>query len=415
MTQREINFPDVLGGCESAQAWEHRRTEILELFASKEYGKRPNLDYQVTWEEETRERVAELSAVHIHTNLTVSTKLGAYSFPVTVFLPEREEKVPAAVLICSQEKIKKPMNLPPEFAGKKPEELAGMLDAMLKKFGIEMEGGNLLASMMPTNTDENGNKMVGSKPLLLDSEYDNGHWPVRRMMERGLAMIGFYAFDAEADDAKAYPSGLAKIFGTTAERAKDEWGVLAVWAFAASCVMDYVTTIPEIDTAKVGITGHSRCGKAALWCGANDTRFAAVMPNGSGCCGAALSRGKQGENIASIQAFFPHWFAPAYRNYIGKEMELPFDQHFLLAAVAPRILHVGSGSEDAWAHPAGEYYATVLAAPVWELYGNETFADDAPGEDGVEAAGKVGYHLRKGPHKLDTFDWECFCSHMMEK
>ena len=130
--------------------------------------------------------------------------------------------------------------------------------------------------------------------------------------------------------------------------------------------MDYVEQIPEIDAANVAVTGHSRCGKAALWCGANDERFRAVMPNGSGCCGAALSLGKTGENLASIQTFFPHWFAPGFRFYAGKENELPFDQHFLLAAVAPRILHVGSGSEDAWADPEGNN-----TAPVWRArHGN---------------------------------------------
>mgnify|MGYP000346836840 FL=1 len=105
-------------------------------------------------------------------------------------------------------------------------------------------------------------------------------------------------------------------------------GILSVWAFAAQCVMDYVEQIPEIDSSQVTLAGHSRCGKVALWSGANDERFHAVMANGSGCCGASLSLGKTGENLFSIQAAFPHWFAPAFLNYACKEKELPFDQHF---------------------------------------------------------------------------------------
>ena len=94
---------------------------------------------------------------------------------------------------------------------------------------------------------------------------------------------------------------LAAVFGTKKEaRAETEWGVLAVWAFAASCVLEYLLTLPEIDSSAIGVTGHSRCGKAALWAGVTEERFAWVMPNNSGCCGAAQLRGKHGENMASI-------------------------------------------------------------------------------------------------------------------
>ena len=109
--------------------------------------------------------------------------------------------------------------------------------------------------------------------------------------------------------------------------------------------------IPEINPVKIGITGHSRCGKAALWAGVTDDRFARVMPNNSGCCGTALLRGKHGENISSINLMMPYWFAPAFGKYVGREQELPFDQHTVLALVAPRLLHVASGSTDFWADP----------------------------------------------------------------
>ena len=35
-----------------------------------------------------------------------------------------------------------------------------------------------------------------------------------------------------------------------------------------------------------------------------------------------------------------------------------------------------------------------------------------PEENGIETAGNIGYHLRKGGHKLDTFDWICLWQHM---
>lgn len=424
MYQTEMKIPDVLEGCGSIEQWREKRERILADFAAIEYGKRPKLPYEVSWKELAREAVLELDATHLRAEINVKTELGGVTFPVTAFIPVSDEKVPAAVLICSQSKSPEPMKMPAQMEGKSAQEMMEMFSGMLKRFGVVMEQSpmEMLAGMAgqspsgaPAAGGNTGLGMPTPKPLDLDKDYDNGHWPVREMMKRGMALIGFYANDVEKDDASAFPSGLAKIFGTKEERAGSEWGILAVWAFAASCVMDCVPSIVEIDEKRVAVAGHSRCGKAALWCGALDERFAAVMPNGSGCCGVALSRGKTGENLASIQAFFPHWFAPAFKQYIGREGELPFDQHFLLAAVAPRLLQVGSGSEDAWADPDGEHCATCLASRVWELYGNDSFPEEKPGEDEMAVGGKVGYHLRKGPHKLDVFDWTCLAGHMMSE
>ena len=114
------------------------------------------------------------------------------------------------------------------------------------------------------------------------------------------------------------------------------------------------------------------------------------------------------EDIASIPKYFPNWYCGNYpKKYGGKEMMMDFDQHELLALVAPRLLCVASASEDHWCGQPGEWWSAKLASPAWELYGKKGLVAErfpAPGEKQQE--GSVSYHLRPGKHSLDPYDWD---------
>ena len=77
---------------------------------------------------------------------------------------------------------------------------------------------------------------------------------------------------------------------------------------------------------------------------------------------------------------------------------LPFDQHMLLALMAPRPLLVASAREDAWADPEGEFLALKAAEPVYKLYGKAgLIVDEMPPVNQLVGA-EQGYHIRPGPH-----------------
>ena len=172
-------------------------------------------------------------------------------------------------------------------------------------------------------------------------------------------------------------------------------------------MLDYLETDKAINAKHVAIIGHSRAGKAAVWCGAEDERFAMVISNNSGCGGAALARGKEGEKIANITTKFPYWFCGNYRQYADNEDKLPIDQHQLLGLIAPRLLYVASATEDQWADPKAEFKSCVLAGPVYALHGEKALESDImPPPDKAMMGGTIGYHLRTGKHDLAPSDWQ---------
>lgn len=239
----------------------------------------------------------------------------------------------------------------------------------------------------------------------------SGFWPAEALIARGYGIAVLQVGDLAPDDNARFREGVIRLFEGTASgsRPPDAWGALAAWGWGARRAMDYFETDPRIDARRIALVGHSRGGKAALWAGAEDERFAMVVSNESGESGAALSRRNFGETIARITQSFPRWFAANYSAFGGREEALPVDQHLLLALVAPRALYVASADEDLWSDPRGEFLSLVHSSPVFALWREPSIrAGDMPPLDRSLVAGRRGYHVRSGGHDLTLFDWERF-------
>lgn len=224
------------------------------------------------------------------------------------------------------------------------------------------------------------------------------------ILKRGYALVTAYYGDIEPDHPQGWHSGIRSVLGDTTRA--DNWGAIGAWAWGMSRILDYLQTEPAINAKRVIAIGHSRIGKAALWAGAQDERFVAVVSNESGEGGAALSRRWYGETVERINTSFPHWFCSRYKTYNKRVADLPVDQHELLALIAPRPLYVASADGDQWSDPKGEFLGAVHTEPIYQLFGKTGLGTTTfPGID--KPIGKtVRYHDRTGKHDVMDYDWE---------
>ena len=230
-------------------------------------------------------------------------------------------------------------------------------------------------------------------------------WALEQSIERGYAVATFYNGDVEPDQPDA-PGGIRRFY---AEANKSyDWGAIAAWAWGLSRAVDYLVTDKSIDPKHIAVVGHSRNGKAALLAGAFDERIALAIPLQAGCGGTAPSRGKTGESVKQINDHFPHWFNAEFKKFNDQPERLPFDQHCLVALMAPRPVLLPNAVEDAWANPEGQFEMLQRAEPVYKLLkAGKLGANEMP-KPGKLIYSKLGYYIRPGKHSMTKGDWTVF-------
>lgn len=176
-------------------------------------------------------------------------------------------------------------------------------------------------------------------------------------------------------------------------------GAMMAWAWGVSRLIDALETTPEasIDPDRLGVTGCSRNGKGALVVGAFDERIALTIPQESGAGGSSLWRMADVNHAAWLAAGSPPgqdvqtlsqivqenvWFSPSFSQFSSAATRLPFDQHMVMAMVAPRALFVVNNTSMYWLDREGSHVGASVAHYVWEALG----VPDAMG------ASQVGNH-----------------------
>ncbi len=388
---RSYTLPDVLAGPDGTPAatpeeWRTTsRPHQLRLLETSVYGRRlPAVAVHVVGDvDRTPATLADgVEATRLQARLRLGDALQAPTTDVLVYLPRVDGPVPVFLHL--------------NFKGNQAEHP----DPAIR----------LCAAWLP---DDPKSGIVEHRATEASRAVHSRRWPVETLLARGYGVATACYGDVFPDRADGRRESALVSLGrpVDGDLPPDEPGAIATWAWQLSRILDWLVTLPEVDVAKVIVVGHSRNGKAAVWAGACDERFAMVVSNESGCGGAARERRNYGETVEAITRRFPHWFCPAFRTYADRETDLPVDAHVTLAMAAPRPLYVASAIDDRWADPRGEFLAAVAASPVWKLFGLAALGTAEWPPVDMPVGKMVGYHVRSGRHDLLEEDWLRFADH----
>jgi hypothetical protein len=364
----------------SAKQWSSRRVELLHLFTLQMYGQMPQRPHAMRFKVYERDQPAFGGK--------------ATRTQVAILLNGHENGPRIELLLYAPIGIKKPaVILGMNFWGN---------EMVSKDPGIRISANwveSFKSPMVDLTCVSNHHATEGCRGM------DASRWPVEKILSHGYALATFYRGDLDPDRKDGFAQSVRSGYPEL-QKGDDNFSTIGAWAWGLSRALDFLQSDGRVDGHRVVVFGWSRLGKAAIWAGATDPRFAAVISNESGAGGAKLFRHGQGETIERLNDVFPDWFCRNFRQFNGEDTRLPFDQHEVLALIAPRPLYVASAMDDKNSDPLGEFLSAKAVRPVYILLGKSGLPVERWPPVDTPALGVVSYHVRTGGHDVTDYDWD---------
>ena len=248
------------------------------------------------------------------------------------------------------------------------------IEEVLLQFGPAHQGELRLSVMTPR----------GDQPLpVFLSNQSRGRQDVNTAIRRGYMVCIYKAGQPSEHRLDSDPS----------EQWRDlypqyDFGGLARWAWGATLAIDYLYTLPEVDRDKIGFEANSRYAKMAPIAAAFDQRIGAVVPSRGNFAGAIAFRHATAmfgnQRTDEGMRYYPQWFVPRFRFFIGREHKLPVDQNLLLALIAPRGLMLSQAYTEHQGNPWAIEQTYRSVREVYRFLGHEDRLHlyQQPGEHG---------------------------------
>ncbi|MBR5472923.1 MAG: hypothetical protein IKU82_02935 [Clostridia bacterium] len=342
------------------------REEMVEIMQREVYGYLPKNDFEwsISNQKNIEIRFAKGNVIHSCVDFTLTNKHGSHTFPVHRLLHQDGKKHP--VIIC----------------------------------------------------------------INFDKDVPNKYFPIEEIAEQELDVITYCYTDITSDDPD-FTTGIAPLVFPNGRQNDTDCGKIGLWAFANMRVLDYVLTLDGTDEKNIAILGHSRLGKTALYTGMMDERFAFTLSNNAGCCGDALAHGGsglpdsngnyalekefRGEIISNLTSIWTiNWFCNNFKKYEVQNFSNEFDQHYVLASIAPRKVCVNAAELDFWADQKSEQLCCMAASEAWEKLGLVGLQDCdhflTAGEKLLQ--GNVGFFMAPTKHFLSRHAWNNYMEFM---
>ena len=364
-------LPDVLTSfegkkIETINEWETiRRLEIVDFFAQNMYGEVPTPSSPI---EKSIELISKDNSIlgglctRKDVRITFKNESGKVTMPLVLFVPNKsKEKVPVIFLANGGD---------------------------IKRKGLELDS--------PQSFGKTRNGI-----------------PLHQLMTRGIgvATVDYQAFGIDRGNAEGKVNGgIANLFFEPGQdfTRENEWGMIAIWAYALRAGMDYLETDKDVNANQVAPLGCSISGKISLWAAITDNRFGMVLLSTAGHGGDAIWRREYGETLQNMVDYLPTWICRNAKKYSQNVHEMPVDQHSLMACMAPRPLYVATAQHDQWADQLGQWIGTLNSASSYKLYGEKIAFESAkqPKINQAIIESSIGFHVRSGVHGLELYDWE---------
>ncbi len=204
----------------------------------------------------------------------------------------------------------------------------------------------------------------GPFPAVIGMGFGTGSLPSDIFASRNIATIAYNFGELAAWGAPRGQGGFYTLYPDP------KVGNFTAWAWGISRIIDGLSMLPQtnIDLKHLAVTGCSFAGKMALYAGALDERIALTIAQEPGGGGDATWRfsqliGPTVETLANAQGYA--WYYEDVKQFNNAVTKLPFDQHEVMALIAPRALFVLGNPDYVWLSDESGYVGCMAAQLVW--------------------------------------------------